>query len=336
MQASQNIALFMGMHSGLREYITVPLTHSFGLGRARTLLGLGGTMLASEGPFSPQKMAQVVAERQVNALSAVPAGITMAMDSAERSLAPLVRQIRLIELGSAHMPVSQKERLLQFFPHARICMHYGLTEASRSTFLDFDADRLRLSSVGKASPNVQVEIRDPDGQPLPVGKSGEVVVRGAHVTPGYIGDPELSARVVSARGIRTGDLGWMDEQGYLHLSGRLDDQINVGGIKVSPSELEEPLRAAYPDLELCVVGVPDPQMLLGEVPVVVYSRRPGSELDLARARASLAGHLDPRKLPLRVVAVDAIPKTQNGKIQRAVLRRALETTDVGTPPAPTR
>ena len=336
MQASQNIALFMGMHSGMREYITVPLTHSFGLGRARTLLSLGGTVLASDGPFSPQKMAQVVAERHVNALSAVPAGIIMAMDSAERSLSPLVGQIRLIELGSAHMPVSQKERLLQFFPNARICMHYGLTEASRSTFLDFDADRLRLTSVGKASPNVLVEIRDPEGQPLPVGKSGEVVVRGGHVTPGYLGDPELTARAVTERGIRTGDLAWMDEQGYVHLKGRLDDQINVGGIKVSPSELEEPLRAAYPDLELCVLGVPDPQMLLGEVPVVVYSRRPGSELDLARVRASLAGHLDPRKLPLRVVAVDAIPKTQNGKIQRAVLRRALETTDIETPPAPTR
>jgi len=232
--------------------------------------------------------------------------------------------------------VPQKERLLQFFPHARICMHYGLTEASRSTFLDFDADRLRLNSVGKASPNVQVEIRDPEGQPLPVGTPGEVVVRGAHVTPGYIGDPELTARVVTARGIRTGDLAWMDEQGYLHLNGRLDDQINVGGIKVSPSELEEPLRAAYPGLELCVLGVPDPQMLLGEVPAVVYIGRPGAELDLVRVRASLAGQLDPRKLPQQVVAVDAIPKTPNGKIQRAVLRRTLETTGIETPPAPTQ
>jgi long-chain acyl-CoA synthetase len=317
MQASQNIALFMGMHSGLREYITVPLTHSFGLGRARTLLSLGATALASDGPFLPQKMAQVVAQRQVNALSAVPAGVTMTMDSVERSLAPFVSQIRLIELGSAPMPVSQKERLLEFFPHARICMHYGLTEASRSTFLDFDADRLRLNSVGKASPNVHV------------GVPGEVVVRGAHVTPGYIGDPELTARVVTAQGIRTGDLAWMDQQGYLHLKGRLDDQINVGGIKVSPSELEEPLRAAYPDLDLCVLGVSDPQLLLGEVPAVAYARRSGVDLDLAGVRASLAGHLDPRKLPLVVVAVDAIPRTANGKIQRAVLRRTLE---IETPP----
>jgi len=321
-QATRNINEFVKISEQTREYVAVPLYHSFGLGRVRAVLTAGGTLVLGDGPLNPAAMIQTIERQRCNALSTVPAGLAMFSGKLEPVLRRIGPQIDVIELGSAFMSPQQKEALIEIFPRARVCMHYGLTEASRSTFLEFRSEAHKLDTVGRAAPNVTVEIRDQEERPCPPGEQGEIVVRGGHVTAGYFGDEERTRGAFTQDGaFRTGDFGFIDDQGYVHLLGRKDELINKGGIKISPLELEEKLREAYPDLDFCVVGVPDPEGLAGEVPVMAYVG--ATELSLGDVLSALAQRVERSKLPSAVVKVDSIPRTANGKPMRRVLREQL-------------
>jgi long-chain acyl-CoA synthetase len=324
-QATLNINAFVKIGSETREYVAVPLYHSFGLGRARGVLAAGGTLVLGDGPLNPAAMIQTIERQRCNALSTVPAGLAMFSGKMESMLRRIGPQIDVIELGSAFMSPPQKAALLEIFPRARVCMHYGLTEASRSTFLEFRSESHKLDTVGKASPNVTVEIRDANFRPCQVGEQGEIVVRGGHVTVGYFLDEERTRAAFTEDGaFRTGDFGFMDEEGYVHFLGRKDELINKGGIKISPLELEDKLREAYPELDFCVVGVPDPEGLAGEVPVMAYVA--AAELSLGDVLAALAQKVERSKLPSAIARVDSIPRTANGKPMRRVLREQLAST----------
>ncbi|MET0591478.1 MAG: class I adenylate-forming enzyme family protein, partial [Polyangiaceae bacterium] len=321
-QATLNINAFVTISEATREYVAVPLYHSFGLGRMRAVLAVGGTLVLADGPLNPGAMVQTIERQRVNALSTVPAGLAMFSGKLESILRRLGPQIEVMELGSAVMSPQQKAALLDIFPRARVCMHYGLTEASRSTFLEFRSESQKLDTVGKPSPNVTIEIRDQGGRVCEAGEQGEIVVRGGHVTAGYFRDEERTRASFTEDGaFRTGDFGFVDEQGYVHLLGRKDELINKGGIKISPLELEDKLREVYPDLEFCVVGVPDPEGLAGEVPVMAYVAP--SDLSLTDVLNALSQKVERSKLPSFIIRVDSIPRTANGKPMRRVLREQL-------------
>jgi long-chain acyl-CoA synthetase len=321
-QATLNINAFVTVSKATREYVAVPLYHSFGLGRVRAVLAVGGTLVLADGPLNPALMIQTIEQKRVNALSTVPAGLAMFQGKLEALLRRIGPQIDVMELGSAFMSPQQKAALLDIFPRARVCMHYGLTEASRSTFLEFRSESHKLDTVGKASPHVIVEIHDQTGRVCDPGEQGEIVIRGGHVTAGYFRDEERTRAAFTDDGaFRTGDFGFKDEEGYIHLMGRKDELINKGGIKISPLELEEKLREVYPALDFCVVGVPDPDGLAGEVPVVAYVA--SADLSLADVLAALSQKVERSKLPSALVRVDSIPRTANGKPMRRVLREQL-------------
>jgi acyl-CoA synthetase (AMP-forming)/AMP-acid ligase II len=162
---------------------------------------------------------------------------------------------------------------------------------------------------------------------------GEIVVMGGHVTLGYFGDEARTRAAFTSDGaFRTGDYGFVDREGFVHLLGRKDEMINMGGLKISPLELEEKAREAFPDVDLCVVGVPDPEGLAGEVPVLAYvGARSIASSDVAIA---LSQKVERNKLPRSVVRVEAIPKTENGKpIRRALRERLLAKSASGPVPA---
>lgn len=321
--ATNNINTFMRIDDSIREYVSIPLTHSFGLGRARAVLSMGGTLVLSDGLLNPALMMKSMKEHACNALSAVPAGIGMFMGRMESLLKQVGAQINIIELGSAAMPPDTKLKLLEIFPNARICMHYGLTEASRSAFIEFRSEQHKLHTVGRASPNCTLEIRKPDGSIAAPGEEGEIVVRGDHVTRGYWRDEEINQRVFSDAGFSTGDFGFLDDEGYLHLLGRKDDMINMGGIKISPLELEAKIREVCGEIDACVIGLPDPAGLAGQIPVLVYAADETVTISLAQLNQQLSDKIDRAKLPRAALKVGALPKTSNGKIKRNDLRDQL-------------
>jgi acyl-CoA synthetase (AMP-forming)/AMP-acid ligase II len=205
---------------------------------------------------------------------------------------------------------------------------FGMTELSgNATFLSPDDHRAAIASrpelaasAGRPAEGVEIGVIGEDGAPVPPGALGEVVVRGAQVTPGYWDDPDATAEAFAGDWFRTGDVGRVDEDGYLYLVDRLKDVIVTGGENVSSREVEDVLRTVPGVGEVAVVGLPDPRWGQSVCAVIVADgARPADEELIGACRARLAGF----KTPRRIEYVDALPRTGTGKIRKAVLRDRL-------------
>lgn len=329
-QATNNINSFMGIDAETREYIGVPLTHSFGFGRTRCVLFVGGTIVVSASLVNPVAIVKSMLNNHCNALSMVPAGLALFFSRFEHLLQRTGPQIKHMEIGSSPMVLDHKLKLLKLFPNARICMHYGLTEASRSTFIEFRGESSHLDTVGKPSPDCAIAILNERGDRCEDRIIGEIAIKGKHVMGGYWNDDALTRQHFTGDGwFKTGDYGYLDLQRYLHLLGRRDDIINMGGVKVSPLELEQSITGFYPEFEICVVGIPDPMEVLGQIPVLCYVASNGKRLSLTDHEDRLMHRLDRNKIPRFICRFDDFKKTENGKIvrwevQRTVLKKMKE------------
>jgi len=243
------------------------------------------------------------------------------------------KHLRYFANTGGRMPRSTLDRLRRLFPEAEPFLMYGLTEAFRSTYLDpAEIDR-RPSSIGKAIPNAEILVVRPDGSMCDPGEEGELVHRGALVAMGYWNDPERTAqrfRPVPAResglcgdeiAVWSGDTVVRDEDGFLYFIGRDDEMIKTSGYRVSPTEIEE---AAYDSglvRDVVALGVAD--MNLGQHVVLVVSPTSGATVDVDSLLARLRQALPLYMLPQRVAVKAEIPRSPNGKFDRALLRKEL-------------
>ena len=199
-----------------------------------------------------------------------------------------------------------------------MALSYGLTEASSqvATLLPEDAAR-KVGSVGK--PLLPTELRvEQDGTPAPPGAVGEIVVRGPTVTPGYAGRPDETARAWRGGWFHTGDLGYLDDEGYLYILDRRDDLIVSGGENVYPAEVEAVLLAHRAIADAAVVGVPDERW--GQAPVAVVQRHPQTTVTEAEVIAFCRARLADYKVPRAVRWIDVVPRNATGKLLRRALR----------------
>jgi len=323
-KATLNINGFIGIDSGIREFVGIPLTNSFGFGRSCSVHFAGGTMVVNNGLLNLTALIDSVLKHQCDAISAMPSGLALFFGRLEALLKGIGPQIRLIELGSAFMPLDHKMRLLDIFPNARICMYYGSAEAPWSTFLDFRKEQRKLHTVGRALPSVSLRIIDDLGKRVSHLETGEILLKGDHVATCYWGNVELNKQCFTSDGwFKTGDYGFVDEEGYLHVLGRKDEMINMVDVKISPIEVEERIHELYPDCEICVVGIPDPAGIVGEIPVLCYIAKSGVTITPSDLSHALASRLDRSKIPRVVYRVESIPKTEDEKIMRRELRRRI-------------
>src|SRR5438093_1298245 len=158
--AARNINDFIGNTADDREAHVLPLSHSFGLGRLRCQMLAGGTLVMTGGLVPPTQVIGAMGRWQATGLAFVPAGWSFLWKLCGEQFGEFAAQLRYIEIGSAPMPIEEKRRLMELFPKTRICMHYGLTEASRSAFIEFHSSKERLHSIGRSSPNVRIRIVD--------------------------------------------------------------------------------------------------------------------------------------------------------------------------------
>jgi long-chain acyl-CoA synthetase len=251
----------------------------------------------------------------------VPAGMAVLVRFGKDELAGFANQLKYMEFGSAPMPLATKQLLIEILPHTRVWMHYGLTEASRCTCIEFHDSRDFLDSIGKPTPNVEVRVVDEQRNDVAPGAPGEIIVKGGMVTAGYWKDPERTRKTLVDGWLHTGDLGHKDEHGYVYLHGRKGDMINVGGFNVSPVEVEEVLGTHPAILQGACIGIPDPSEVSGEVVKVFLVAKNGETRPTRRELIDwLKPRLEPYKVPAAVEWVDSLPKTGSGKLQRGVLR----------------
>jgi fatty-acyl-CoA synthase len=295
-----------------------PLYHVGALDLTTTTLIYVGARTHILRRFDPTAALDAIEQHQISQIWLAPAMINAIL--AEPSLdARDLASVRLIIDGGEKMPLPLIERVLRAFPNAWFADAYGLTETvSGDTFLDKARARNKLGSVGKPVIHAEVRIVDPDDRPLPPGEAGEIVIRGPKVCKGYWRDEEATAQAMRGGWFHTGDVGVLDEEGFLFIVDRLKDMILSGGENVASSEVERVLYEHEDVIEAAVVGRPDPRW--GEVPVayVALSERHG------RTGEDLAAHCRERlakyKVPKDFRVVEALPRNPTGKVLKRVLR----------------
>ena len=319
--AVRNINEYIGNQVADVEMMALPINHSFGLGRIRCCLSKGQTIVFVNSFTNVKHLFRLMHEYHVAGFSMVPAAWQYLKKMSGLKLGEFRDTLRYVEMGSAYLSQDDKSKLAEILPNSRIVMHYGLTEASRSTFMEFHVDSDCLSSVGKPAPHVKISVFNEFGQEMPDGEVGEICICGEHVSKGYINEeyPEYKSSDGKLY-FRTGDLGFMNESGYVFLQGRIKEQINVGGKKVNPIEVEEQIIKIEGIKDCAVVGIPDPAGVLGEVVKAFVVLEDGYDpKDFAQISKRLLPHLDYYKIPVAVETLPAIPRTSNGKIQRNLL-----------------
>ena len=317
---AENSNIFIGNNSSDTEIIPLPLHHAFGLRRLRTNMLLGATVVLVDGFIFPKLFFDAIENYGANGICMVPAGFSIVKKLMKRTYIDYFKKLKYMEFGSSSMENSEKKDLAEALPDTRICMHYGLTEVAANIFIEFHDDDSKLNALGKPSPNILVKIVSDDGIEQPTKEVGEIVVKGAVQTPGYWKKPELTNDSFINGWFKTGDLGFADEEGYIFLSGRKDDVMNIGGKKVFPGEIEEIINQHILVKDSACISVKESGVITGEMIKAFVVPENKEKLDLKELMSFLREKLEPYKIPSEIIFISRIPHTSSGKKQRDKLK----------------
>ena len=301
-----------------RVLCLMPLFHLHGLATVLTQLSCGGSVICTAG-FEPASFPEWLAEFRPTWFSSAP--LNRAILALARQHPKVFRDssLRFIRSGTAALE-PQLFALLEEAAGVPVLNGYGSTETGGMT--RNTRDWRKSGSVGRSS-GLELAITDPSGNVLPVECEGEIVVRGPSVTAGYLDNPEANQSAFRDGWFRTGDLGRMDQDGFLFIRGRLKEQINRGGDKISPQDVEAVLMGhpAVADAAACAI----PHATLGEDVAAAVVLREGACASESELRRFAATRLAPFKVPRRIVLIDSIPRTSTGKPRRGILSEQLRT-----------
>jgi len=273
--------------------------------------------------FDPSELLAAVERERPTNLWLAPAMVNATLNAIAQS-PELGRRstasIRFITGGGEKTPVTLIERLLAAFPNARFADAYGLTETvSGDTFNDQAHTLSKIGSVGKPVVSLDVRILGPDDRPAEPGGQGEIALRGPKVMSGYWKNPDATAAAFTADGwFRTGDIGHLDQDGYLYIDDRKKDMIVSGGENVATSEVERVVYECGAVLEAAVVAMPDARW--GEVPRAFVVLQPGQEITEQELIAHCRSRLASFKTPKQVVFMETLPRNPSGKVLKRQLR----------------
>ncbi|WP_280310057.1 AMP-binding protein [Nocardia abscessus] len=322
-----NNGYFVGELCGYTEQdricVPTPFYHCFGMVMGNLASTSHAAAIVIPSPsFDPKAALAAVEAERCTSLYGVPTmfiDMLAELDSATVQLSTLRTGI----MAGSPCPVEVMKRVIDRMGMREVCICYGMTETSpvsTQTRRDDGVDR-RTATVGRVGPHLEVKIVDPaTGLTVPRGEPGELCTRGYSVMLGYWDDPDKTAEVIdAARWMHTGDIGVMDDEGYLAITGRIKDMVIRGGENIYPREIEEFLYT-HPDiLDAQVIGVPDPKY--GEELMAWLRMRQGTTpLDAAAVREFATGKLAHFKIPRYVHVVEEFPMTVTGKIRKAEMR----------------
>lgn len=306
--------------------VSVPPYHVAGIAAIASSVYAGRRIVQLDS-FTPERWADLArAERITNAM-VVPTMLVRIVDALEQSGDSKLPDLRALSYGGGKMPLPVIEAAMRLLPDVDFTNAYGLTETS-STIAVLTPDdhreaasstdpavRRRLSSLGKPLPGIELEIRGPGGEALGAGETGEICVRGEQISGEYVG---LPSRVGDDGWFPTRDAGWLDDGGYLHLDGRIDDVIVRGGENISPGEVEAVILEHEAVADCAVVGVPDEQW--GEAVAAVVVARAGRTVTADDIHEWVRSRLRSSRAPQLVAVHDELPYNETGKLLRRRVR----------------
>ena len=329
-----NNGFFIGEAMRLTEQdrlcIPVPLYHCFGmvLGNLACVTHGAAMVFPGEG-FDPKAVLETVQAERCTGLHGVPTMFIAILDHPDFKQYDL-SQLRTGIMAGSPCPMEVMTRVIELMHMEEITIAYGMTETSPVSFQTSieDPREMRVSSIGRVHPHLEVKIIDGEGRIVPRGEKGELLTRGYSVMQGYWGDPDKTAEAIdAARWMHTGDLAVIDANGFCSIVGRSKDMVIRGGENIYPREVEEFLYRHPSVLDVQCVGVPDAKY--GEELCACIILRPGTQATTAEdIRAFCDGQIAYYKIPRYVRFVEEFPMTVTGKIQKYLLRKQVAT-DLG-------
>jgi len=299
----------------------MPIAHIFGVAIMNDLLLTperlaGKTHLVQLRWFDTERFMELIQQHQCTSIAAVPTMLALMLNHPRASQYDLSSLIEVI-CGGAPLPVELAQSFMRRYP-CRIREVYGLTEASGLGTANRRTEPYRPGSAGRTYMNTELRIVDDDDRALPAGERGEICLRGPIVMQGYHNLPEETAQVLRGAWLHTGDVGYLDNDGYLFVVDRKKDMIIRGGENIFPAELEAILHEHPAVAEAAVVGVPD--SVYGENVVAFVVVKAGAELSETQVIEHVCGQVARFKAPSQVHFLSVLPKSSIGKILRRVLR----------------
>ncbi len=310
---------FAGLAQGDRYLVVNPFFHVFGYKAGWLACLIRGATLLPCPVFDVDDVLARIERERVTVFPGAPTIYQTILDHPAVGRYDL-SSLRVAITGAADVPVELIRRMATELPFRTIKTGYGLTEAGTCTgSRDGDSFETIAGTAGRAMRDLEVRIVGQDGAEAPRGASGEVVVRGFSIMAGYLDDPEATAAAIDTDGwLHTGDLGVMDDEGYLRIVGRIKDMFIVGGFNAYPAEIENVLLGHPAIAQVAVIGIPDRRM--GEVGMAFCVLRPGAALDddelVAWCRERMANY----KVPRRLAVVERLPINATGKVVKDELR----------------
>ena len=302
---AENFICDLHFNKDLLFIISGPLNHIASLFKIHPTLSAGGTVCILDGLKDMNAFFKVFdLPYQQFATFLVPASIRLIMQFSYEKLCSLASKIAFIETGAAPITHAEMEQLSKALPQSKLYNTYGGTEIGCVATYDFNDGKYMEGCIGRPLKNASVEISP----------EGTVIVSGLTIMSGYLGDEEATKKVIIDGKVYMSDLGYFDENGLIHLSGRLGDVINVGGYKVNPLEVEN-VAAAFPGVKdcICIAAV---HPVIGTVLKLLVETEGGADFDKHALAVHIKSKLDSYKVPTMYEKVDAIRYTYNGKKDR--------------------
>jgi acyl-CoA synthetase (AMP-forming)/AMP-acid ligase II len=314
-----------------RNLLTVPLYHVAGI-QAMLAAIYGGRTLVMMRQFEVKEWLEMIQREKATRAMLVPTMLKRVIDDPDFNRYDL-KSLKVVTYGAAPMPFEVISKAIRVLPWVRFINAFGQTEtASTITTLGPEDHILEgteeergkklkrlTSSIGRPLPDIEVKIVDEDGKALGPLEVGEILARGSRIMSGYWRDEQKTKQVITSDGwLRTGDMGWMDEEGYIYLAGRGDDMIIRGGENISPEEVENVLHSHPKVEEAAVIGVSDPEW--GQEPRAIVVLKEGETATAEEIMEYCRSRLSGFKRPRSVVFLDSLPRNPMGKVLRKKLR----------------
>lgn len=298
------------------QMVVLPFFYVMGKSLLNSHFAVGGTLVINNTFLYPATVLNQMAEEKVTGFSGVPSTYSFLLHrSPLENFRNKLPHLRYCSQAGGHLARSVKLALRKVLPdHTKIFIMYGATEASaRLTCLDPQFYESKMDSVGKPIAGATIQIANEDGQTLPSYAVGELIAQGPGIMVGYWKNPAATALALDTMGYHTGDLGYKDEDDFIFIIGRKDNQLKVGGNRINTQEIEDMLLETGHVIEAFVTGYPD--ALLGHrlIAMAVAKNKPTNSQTILSACTQLI----PRyKIPHTLLLVPSLPKTSNGKIDK--------------------
>ncbi len=319
---SWSLVEYLRLTNEERIMLLMPLAFDYGLYQLLMAITVGGTLIVEKGFIFPASVYKQIEKTKPTIIPAVPTIFAMMIVS-HKETGLQFDFVKKITNTAASLPAEFTPELKKIFPHALIFRMYGLTECKRVCYLEPELIDIKPTSVGKAIPGTEVFLLSPNGNKVPPNQAGILHIRGPHVMAGYWNKKELTeemlqpGKIPGERVLCSNDLFKMDEDGCLYFMGRTDDIIKTRGEKVSPIEIENTIYKINGVKEVAVIGIAD--TIMGQSIAAYITCYANIQLTEKEIQKECAAHLEPFMVPQKIIFMDAMPKSPNGKIDKKEL-----------------